>query len=44
METTVMPTDNRPVAPTPETAAVMALADPLIQGFLAKISKLPPEE
>ena len=37
-------TTVKPAAPmTPETAAVMALAAPLVQAFAAEISKLPAE-
>ena len=45
METTTMSTAKPPTAPvTPETAAVMALVMPLIQGFMTEISKLLPDE
>jgi hypothetical protein len=37
-------TAKPPIAPKPADIALMGLVMPLIQGFLAKISKLPPEE
>jgi hypothetical protein len=44
-ETTTMSTAKPHIAPmTPETAAVMALAMPLVTQFAAEIAKLPPEQ
>jgi hypothetical protein len=44
METTTMTTAKPPIAPTPELAAVMALAMPLVHQFTAEIAKLAPEQ
>ena len=41
----IMPSTDRPPIPmTPNMAAVMALATPLIQQFAAEIARLSPEE